>query len=435
MDMASAVNSGFGRLAIRRYPSMKASAVCVCAAVAVMCTGMLGFGATTTQPKSLAPGDTYVLQADAFSADETVPSPIGVSVRDTGAVGDGVADDTTAFQSAITKAKVKNESVVVPPGTYRITGTLVLNRQALIGATSGTWNADSCSLPKIQVAGTSGPCVRLQGGGSVRGLQFSYDWGGQQPSSRPTTIELAGVGCRVSEVKISGAWDAIMADGSSNVGRSIVEKCFIVNVHHIGVRFLGSWDCSWISKVEVWSPNSTTFASSGVGFLLGKNDVLLMSDCFVYKAQIAYQLLNTIPGCTVTGGTWGTFSNCAADFSSYGIKMEGGHGVSLSGGTYWTHFGAIWVTGTGGKLRMSGLELRANGGPALKVEGGDLVTITGSQIKRENSSFTVPAVSVTGGSATVVTGCVITSTSTGDEIAPGLSDVVVANNVVKENVQ
>ena len=407
--------------------------LCTCLIALVIASPALPVETTTPQP--LATGDTYTLQPDAFALDEQVPSPIGVNVRETGALGDGVADDTAAFESAVSKAQSRGEAVVVPPGTYKLTRTITLNKCALNGSVAGAWSADDCSLPTILPQSTAGPCIRLQNGGSVHGLQFSYSWGGQTPSARPATIELAGVGCRVTEVKIKSAWDAIMADGSSNVGRSIVEKCFIVNVHHIGVRFLGSWDCSWISKVEVWSPNSTTFASSGVGFLLGKNDVLLMSDCFVYKAQIAYQLLNTIPGCTVTGGTWGTFSNCAADFSSYGIKMEGGHGVSLSGGTYWTHFGAIWVTGTGGKLRMSGLELRANGGPALKVEGGDLVTITGSQIKRENSSFTVPAVSVTGGSATVVTGCVITSTSTGVEIAPGLSDVVVANNVVKENVQ
>ena len=411
---------------------MKKTDVWLIAGLMVSVLFLPAFAGETSQPRPLAVGETYVLQTDTFTTDEQIPSPIGVSVRETGAAGDGVTDDTTAFETAITKAKTRNEAVVVPPGTYRLTRTLTLSKQALVGAIIGTWNADSCSLPNILPQCTSGPCIKLQGGGSVHGLQFTYDWGGQSPSARPPTIELAGVGCRVSELKIQGAWDAIMANGTSNIGRSCIEKCFIANVHNIGVRFLGSWDSSWISKVEVWSPSSATFPTQGVGFLLGKNDVLLMSDCFVFNANKGYQLLSQIPGCTITGTTWGTMTNCAADLCSYGIQIDGGHGVSIAGCTFWTHFGGVYVKGDGAKVRMSSLELKANGGSALTVEGGDVVTITGSQIKRESAGYTVPAVRITGGLATVVTGCVITSTSAGVEIAPGLTNVVVANNVIRE---
>ncbi len=369
------------------------------------------------------------------NAEAAAHSPAAVSVKDCGAVGDGVTDDTAAFEAAISEAKGKSDTVLVPLGAYRLTRTLTLTKVTLMGAAAGTWNADSSSLPTILVRCTTGPCIRLGAGGAVHGLFFSYDWGGKEPSERPATIELAGVGCRVSEVKIHGAWDAIMADGVNNVGRSIIEKCFIVDVHHVGVRFLGSWDSSWISKVEVWSPGSKTFPKSGIGFLLGKNDVLLMSDCFVFSAQVGYSLPESIPGVKVTGTTWGTFSNCAADFCSYGMKIEGDHGISVAGGTFWTHFGGISVGKGAAKVRVSGVELRANGGPALAVDGGDLVTITGSQLRREHTGFTVPAVKVTGGDAAVVTGCVITSSSTGIDIAPGLTDVVVANNVVRENVK
>lgn len=48
-----------------------------------------------------------------------------VSVKDFGAVGDGVADDTAAIQAAIT-ANLNGE-VVVPKGTYKVTGPLSLN--------------------------------------------------------------------------------------------------------------------------------------------------------------------------------------------------------------------------------------------------------------------------------------------------------------------
>ena len=54
-----------------------------------------------------------------------------VSVKDFGAVGDGVVDDTVAIQAALTSAK----AVYVPPGTYRIANTLTVGYgKSLVGA-------------------------------------------------------------------------------------------------------------------------------------------------------------------------------------------------------------------------------------------------------------------------------------------------------------
>lgn len=50
----------------------------------------------------------------------TAPSPIYVNVKDFGAVGDGVTNDSTAIQSAITAAKAAKKSVFFPDGVYVI---------------------------------------------------------------------------------------------------------------------------------------------------------------------------------------------------------------------------------------------------------------------------------------------------------------------------
>lgn len=52
---------------------------------------------------------------------------VSISVRDKGALGDGVHDDTTAFQSAIDALPVKGGTVTVPPGNYRIDATRAIN--------------------------------------------------------------------------------------------------------------------------------------------------------------------------------------------------------------------------------------------------------------------------------------------------------------------
>ncbi|MHB1001067.1 MAG: right-handed parallel beta-helix repeat-containing protein [Armatimonadota bacterium] len=378
---------------------------------------------------------TALIAACAGASNAAQVSLTEVNVRSMGAKGDGKADDTAAFEKAIAATSAKNGTIKIPMGRYRITRPLALKGQTLLGAQAGAYVSDEHVLPTILVEAKDGPCVSLKAGGSVHGIQFWYDWGTAKPSPRPACIELAGVGCRVSDTKIFGAWDGIMADGTNNVGRALIQNCFLVNIHNIGVRMTGTWDSSWISKVEVWSPGSENFPKNGIGFQLGKNDMLIMSDCFVFTAHTAYQFADTIKGCKIKGGTWGTFSNCTADYSSLGVVVDGNHTVSFVGGTYWTHFGGITVKGKDAQVRISGLELGSNGGPALNIEGGDLVAVSGCQIRRIFKDFDTPALKVTGGESVVITGCVVKSSSTGIDIPKDNPNVVFANNIVRENVK
>lgn len=58
-----------------------------------------------------------------------------ISVKDFGAVGDGIADDTAAINVAISACAVLMRNLYFPPGTYKITSTIALgsNPIALIG--------------------------------------------------------------------------------------------------------------------------------------------------------------------------------------------------------------------------------------------------------------------------------------------------------------
>lgn len=68
------------------------------------------------------------LQSGAGAVARTVQDKMreSVSVRDFGAVGDGVADDTAAIQAAITalQGNAISQALLFPPGNYLITGTL-----------------------------------------------------------------------------------------------------------------------------------------------------------------------------------------------------------------------------------------------------------------------------------------------------------------------
>jgi hypothetical protein len=56
--------------------------------------------------------------------------PVAANVKDFGALGDGRADDTAAFESAL--ASVAEGSILIPRGRYRISGPITLRRSGII---------------------------------------------------------------------------------------------------------------------------------------------------------------------------------------------------------------------------------------------------------------------------------------------------------------
>jgi len=79
-------------------------------------------------PRSRLPDFSF---AGYHRGDQALPNvPPGVSVKDFGAKGDGVTDDTQAFLAAI--AKVERGAIEVPAGRYRITGLLEITRSGVV---------------------------------------------------------------------------------------------------------------------------------------------------------------------------------------------------------------------------------------------------------------------------------------------------------------
>jgi hypothetical protein len=76
-----------------------------------------------TDPPPDAPVQVTLPFSGATPRDFTLKLADLVSVRDFGAAGDGLADDTGAFGSAL----AASDAVFVPAGTYRITGPIVLD--------------------------------------------------------------------------------------------------------------------------------------------------------------------------------------------------------------------------------------------------------------------------------------------------------------------
>lgn len=80
---------------------------------------------------TLIPKYTQVTTANRTIAEKFAES---ISVKDFGAVGDGIADDTAAFQAAVDAA----QTIYVPAGTYRISTVTISSNTTLIGVDKGS---------------------------------------------------------------------------------------------------------------------------------------------------------------------------------------------------------------------------------------------------------------------------------------------------------
>lgn len=123
------------------------------------------------------------------------PGPSSVSVRAHGAVGDGVTDDTGAFQAAIDEAAGTGAAVFIEPVEpgkgYVLTHTVALAEGvSLIGSPAGmpfiAWEGVPREIqtgpvilarPRVEdyTGGRKAPLFLLQGGNTLRGLYILYD--------------------------------------------------------------------------------------------------------------------------------------------------------------------------------------------------------------------------------------------------------------------
>ena len=108
-------------------------------------------------------------------------SGVGLSVIGFGAIGDGVTDDTAAFQAAVDYAASQNGgTILVPPGTFLISSTIVINTSNIILQGEGSAWTHSNS-PQLDEAAS---IMKWSGAAGGTMLRFVSDGGvsGQKQS-------------------------------------------------------------------------------------------------------------------------------------------------------------------------------------------------------------------------------------------------------------
>lgn len=255
-----------------------------------------------------------------------------VSVRDFGAVGDGVADDTAAIQAAIA-AVGDGGSVFFPAGTYRTTTTIDGSNRTLFGvgeasvikpdaavtvcilldsdansATGFSWSTEVRSL-FIEGKNTSG-ATGIFVGQTVTTANYLID--------NVTVNRFAGAGgfgikvvesvyCKIQNCEIARCQVNFYAKGTgTNPTTTVVENCYIRAADAQGGFVQGAWQITFRNCVF----EANRLAGLRVAPLAGFNAIQTnIEDCWFEDNQInasprtssyALELDNTAVGTTLT---------------------------------------------------------------------------------------------------------------------------------------
>lgn len=196
-----------------------------------------------------------------------------------GAVGNGIADDTAAWQNAINYCMTNNYPLLVEKGTYKVTSTLSI------------YNPDNARKSGLIIAGsgqettiinsyvTSGPLINIRGvpntgpvattffwGGTIQGMQFN---GTNHTGTSPDCIKVLGWyhgeidKCRFIAFKRHGVVEVndLVVDPNPDFTSSIVS---VTNNSFERLGGIGVYQSARISAPSwIISYNSFTFCAQG----------------------------------------------------------------------------------------------------------------------------------------------------------------------------
>ena len=220
-----------------------------------------------------------------------------VSVKDFGAVGNGVADDTAAFQAALDSSAFVH--VFVPAGTYRITSTINITKQnTLSGPEGGTQNLQHAFI-------THDPAST----GSLFSVITNVD------------------GVCIKNITVTGGNGSFCITSSNSYVR--YEYIKIGPFYNgSGIRLLSSGIGSSSSKLMYCEWIAPATATSYTGFEIDVNggDVWLHGCTAIYGA-IGINIIKgqtiILDGCSVTKQSRYTGHSSATQFNTVGIKLSG----------------------------------------------------------------------------------------------------------------
>lgn len=354
-----------------------------------------------------------------------------VNVRDFGAKGGGIQDDTNAFNSALSSFDNLGGIVYVPSGTYRINGALNIPRGTTLQGTYQCVSShevafDPNDLPNygsvLLAYGGRGnesgaPFISVAEDSTVRGLVIFYpeQVRNQVPQPYPWTIALTSINCAVIDVECLNCWNFISAVGAhrhfiSRVqGQPINTGILIDAVYDIGRVEDAHWN-PWYSQDKLYMSWQLVH---GRAFVIARTDWEYFFNTFAFGYSIGYHFIESS-----TGSCNGNFLGIGADMMAnasvlvessdpWGILVTNGEFtafVDSNFGTEYTSPAQIIVTANNkGSVRFTNTAFWGPSDNIARVAGGTTSFVNCIFTQWDAHNTGAYAIEVTGGSVQIAT--------------------------------
>jgi parallel beta-helix repeat protein len=314
----------------------------------------------------LAAGAGAWLTGNALPADAaTTTTPFVVSVRDLGAVGDGVADDTDCFTAAITMATGNAGAVFVGSGTYRV-GPLAISR---------TCTMFGCGMDSIirLVPGSATDLLTVTAP-NVTVRQLLLDANG---TSRSTVVVGPGAGgVTLQSCDLLGSRGPALRVGAPD---AVVDRVLVRGAGGVGISVEG------VDRVSI--QHSEISGTGGDGIAVAGGSGSLVQGNIVDGTGGAIRAV----GIRIFSGAVDArvAANAVRSTTSHGILVEGLGGSRA------------------GRVAVRGNTVVGSGGHGLYVEGASGVTATANTVSGAGRSGIAADQGATGlvAATNVVQGC------------------------------
>jgi hypothetical protein len=273
-------------------------------------------------------------------------------VREFGAKGDGVTDDTAAFQAALDKAGKEGGGVVhAPRGNYLFKGHLNVPNAVTL---EGIWQSVPAhngirdqGLPKPTDDGTTflitenagkedgPPFITLNTNSTLKGVVLYYPEQNvnDTPKAYPWAVAMRGKNPAILDVEMLNPYNGI--DASQN------ERHLIRNVHgqplRRGVWIDSIYDIGRVENVHFnpwWSMQPKLFQwqmANGEAFIFGRTDWQYVLNTFCFGYKVGYRFIQS-----ASGVTNGNFLGIGADdcWTAVVVEQSAPFGILITNGEF-----------------------------------------------------------------------------------------------------
>lgn len=319
----------------------------------------------------------------------TIAAVIGehlISIKDYGALGDNVADDTTAIKSAIQAAdNAGGGTVFFPPGIYKHTGISLTGIRfvRLCGVPMGSHSTAGTDGTRLVCTSTTAHQIELIDpfGVVINDLNIMVDstltpTAGQ--SIRLYTASGGSASCVIDRVRIENHYDGIGIDGVSNsfVSDSQIRQ----GKGTFGLKVLGT--AKRIDQIRLKDIIIDTEVSGGSttydGFVFDTDSHTVWADrCSALQCKYGWHLAGATPP------EFATLQNCEAENSnSHGALIDAADHLRMNGGYYTQNGGAGILFGSGHATTadLDRVGARVNQYSGIQIENSGRIEIVAPRI-------------------------------------------------------